>query len=93
MSGIKQEPPRVVDADIRRDYLERGCYYDLVHALYMRLPADMVNSKESKIVDAYTGGKAATGKELTVDVFRAANAAKFKQDNVSDLTFFSVASA
>ncbi|GJJ77035.1 DNA-dependent protein kinase catalytic subunit [Entomortierella parvispora] len=83
MGGIKQEPPRVLDADIRRDYLERGCYYDLVHVLYMRLPSDMVNSKESRIVDAYTGGKTATGKEMTVDVFRTANAAKFKQDSTS----------
>ena len=49
----------------------------------MRLPAEFVNSKESKIVDAFTGGKTATGKELTVDVFR--NAAKFKQDAVSFL--------
>jgi DNA-dependent protein kinase catalytic subunit len=48
----------------------------------MRLPAELVNTKESKIVDAFTGGKTVTGKELTVDVFRTANVAKFKQDTV-----------
>ncbi|KAF9205542.1 hypothetical protein BGZ49_003876 [Haplosporangium sp. Z 27] len=80
MGVIKQDPPRLTDVDIRRDFIERECCYDLIHVLYMRLQSDFVNSKESKIVDAFTNGKAVTGKELTVDVFRTANAAKFKQD-------------
>ncbi|KAF8937820.1 hypothetical protein BGZ58_002088 [Dissophora ornata] len=80
MGVVKQDPPRLTDADVRRDYIERQCSYDLIYVLYMRLPTEFVNSKESKIVDAFTGGKTATGKELTVDVFRTANAAKFKQD-------------
>ncbi|KAF9401271.1 hypothetical protein BGX21_002182 [Mortierella sp. AD011] len=80
MSVIKQDQPRLTDIDIQRDFIERECCYDLIHVLYMRLPSDLVNSKESKIVDAFTNGKTVTGKELTVDVFRTANAAKFKQD-------------
>ncbi|KAG0050163.1 hypothetical protein BGZ83_005055 [Gryganskiella cystojenkinii] len=83
MGGIQQDPPRVTDMEIRRDYLERGCYYDLVHVLYMRLPSDLVNSKDSKIVEAFTNGKAVSGKELTVAVFRTANVAKFKKDTNS----------
>ncbi|CAO3567705.1 unnamed protein product [Mortierella alpina] len=80
MGVVKQDPPRSTDVDIRRDYIERGCCYDLIHVLYMRLPSELVNTKDSKIVDAFAKGKAATGKELTVEVFRTANAAKFKQD-------------
>ncbi|KAF9116341.1 hypothetical protein BGX27_003334 [Mortierella sp. AM989] len=80
MGVIKQDQPRLNDVDLRRDFIERECCYDLIHVLYMRLPSEFVNSKESKIVDAFTNGKAVTGKELTVDVFRTANAAKFKQD-------------
>ncbi|KAF9955057.1 hypothetical protein BGZ72_004086 [Mortierella alpina] len=80
MGVVKQDPPRSTDVDIRRDYIERGCCYDLIHVLYMRLPSELVNTKESGIVDAFAKGKAATGKELTVEVFRTANAAKFKQD-------------
>ncbi|KAF9937669.1 hypothetical protein BGZ67_001000 [Mortierella alpina] len=80
MGVVKQDPPRSTDVDIRRDYIERGCCYDLIHVLYMRLPSELVNTKESRIVDAFAKGKAATGKELTVEVFRTANAAKFKQD-------------
>ncbi|KAG0024840.1 hypothetical protein BGZ80_003699 [Entomortierella chlamydospora] len=83
MSVIKQDQPRLTDIEIRRDFIERECCYDLIHVLYMRLPSDLVNSKESKIVDAFTNGKTVTGKELTVDVFRTANAAKFKQDTNS----------
>ncbi|KAF9360792.1 hypothetical protein BGX26_007743 [Mortierella sp. AD094] len=83
MSVIKQDLPRLTDIEIQRDFIERECCYDLIHVLYMRLPSDFVNSKESKIVDAFTNGKAVTGKELTVDVFRTANAAKFKQDTSS----------
>ncbi|KAG0254733.1 hypothetical protein BG011_005543 [Mortierella polycephala] len=83
MSVIKQDLPRLTDVDIRRDYIERECCYELIHVLYMRLPSEFVNTKESKIVDAFTKGKAATGKELTVDVFRTANAAKFKQETSS----------
>ncbi|KAF9986247.1 hypothetical protein BGZ75_002051 [Mortierella antarctica] len=82
MGVVKQDPPRSTDVDIRRDYIERGCCYDLIHVLYMRLPSELVNTKESRIVDAFAKGKAATGKELTVEVFRTANAAKFKQDAV-----------
>ncbi|KAF9952253.1 hypothetical protein BGZ65_005409, partial [Modicella reniformis] len=77
---IKQDQPRHTDVEIRRDFIERECCYDLIHVLYMRLPSDSVNSKDSKIVDAFMGGKSTNGKELTVDVFRTANAAKFKQD-------------
>jgi DNA-dependent protein kinase catalytic subunit len=51
--------------------------------MYMRLPPESVNTKESRIVDTFTKGKAVTGKELTVEVFKTANAAKFKQDSVS----------
>ncbi|KAG0205959.1 hypothetical protein BGX33_007637 [Mortierella sp. NVP41] len=80
---IKQDPPRLADVDLQRDYIERECCYDLVHVMYMRLPSESVNSKESRIVDTFTKGKAATGKELTVEVFRTANAAKFKQDSAS----------
>ncbi|KAF9439193.1 hypothetical protein BGZ76_009365 [Entomortierella beljakovae] len=81
MGVIKQDQPRLTDVDLKRDFIERECCYDLIHVLYMRLPSEYVNSKESKIVDAFTTGKAVTGKELTVDVFRTANAAKFKQDS------------
>ncbi|KAF9965129.1 hypothetical protein BGZ70_005357 [Mortierella alpina] len=80
MGVVKQDPPRSTDVDFRRDYIERGCCYGLIHVLYMRLPSELVNTKDSKIVDAFAKGKAATGKELTVEVFRTANAAKFKQD-------------
>ncbi|KAG0369575.1 hypothetical protein BGZ54_009551 [Gamsiella multidivaricata] len=83
MGVIKQEQPRLMDIDLRRDFIERECCYDLIHVLYMRLPAEFVNTKESKIVDAFTKGNMVTGKELTVDVFRTANAAKFKQDTNS----------
>ncbi|KAF9390467.1 hypothetical protein CPB97_009177 [Podila verticillata] len=78
---MKQDPPRTSDAEIRRDFIERECAYALIHILYMRLPADMVNTKESRIVEAFTKGKAVNGKELTVEVFKTANAAKFKQDS------------
>ncbi|KAI1315202.1 hypothetical protein EDD11_001140 [Mortierella claussenii] len=81
MGMVKQDQPRLTDVDIRRDFIERACCYDLVHVLYMRLPSELVNAKGSKIVDAFTGNNTVTGKELTVDVFRTANAAKFKQDN------------
>ncbi|KAF8935223.1 hypothetical protein BGZ52_000691 [Haplosporangium bisporale] len=80
---MKQDPPRTSDAEIRRDFIERECSYALIHILYMRLPADMVNTKESRIVEAFTKGKAVNGKELTVEVFKTANAAKFKQDSTS----------
>lgn len=79
---MKQDPSRTSDAEIRRDFIERECAYALIHILYMRLPADMVNTKESRIVEAFTKGKAANGKELTVEVFKTANTAKFKQDSV-----------
>lgn len=72
-----------MDVDLRRDFIERECCYDLVHVMYMRLLSEAVNTKESRIVDAFTKGKAVTGKELTVEVFKTANAAKFKQDSVS----------
>ncbi|KAF9909938.1 hypothetical protein EC991_007741 [Linnemannia zychae] len=80
---IKQDPPRLTDVDLRRDFIERECCYDLVYVMYMRLPSESVNTKESRIVDAFTKGKAVTGKELTVEVFKTANAAKFKQDSTS----------
>ncbi|KAF9135211.1 hypothetical protein BGW39_004143 [Mortierella sp. 14UC] len=80
---IKQDPPRLTDVDLRRDFIERECCYDLVHVMYMRLHSESVNTKESRIVDAFTKGKAVTGKELTVEVFKTANAAKFKQDSTS----------
>ncbi|KAG0357941.1 hypothetical protein BG005_002930 [Podila minutissima] len=80
---MKQDPSRTSDAEIRRDFIERECAYALIHILYMRLPADMVNTKESRIVEAFTKGKAANGKELTVEVFKTANTAKFKQDSTS----------
>ncbi|KAF9184663.1 hypothetical protein BGZ51_003206 [Haplosporangium sp. Z 767] len=83
MSVIKRDLPRPTDVDLRRDYIERECCYELIHVLYMRLSSEFVNTKESKIVDAFTKGKTATGKELTVDVFRTANAAKFKQETSS----------
>jgi len=51
--------------------------------MYMRLLSEAVNTKESRIVNAFTKGRAVTGKELTVEVFKTANAAKFKQDSVS----------
>ncbi|KAG0339299.1 hypothetical protein BG004_006877 [Podila humilis] len=76
---IKQETP-TSDANIRRDFIERECAYNLIHILYMRLSSDMVNTKESRIVSAFTKGKTANGKELTVEVFKTANTAKFKQD-------------
>ena len=79
---MKQDLPRTSDVEIRRDFIERECAYALIHILYMRLSADMVNTKESRIVEAFTKGKAANGKELTVEVFKTANAAKFKQDSV-----------
>ncbi|KAG0293742.1 hypothetical protein BGZ96_002384 [Linnemannia gamsii] len=80
---IKQEPPRLTDVDLRRDFIERECCYDLVHVMYMRLLSETVNTKESRIVYAFTKGKAVTGKELTVEVFKTANNAKFKQDSIS----------
>ncbi|KAF9155537.1 hypothetical protein BG015_009513 [Linnemannia schmuckeri] len=80
---IKQEPPRLTDVDLRRDFIERECCYDLVHVMYMRLLSEAVNTKESRIVDAFTKGKAVTGKELTVEIFKTANAAKFKQESTS----------
>ncbi|KAF9585083.1 hypothetical protein BGW38_003973, partial [Lunasporangiospora selenospora] len=83
MGVIKQDSPRPTDPEIRRDFVERECCYELIHVLYMRLPADLVNAKGSKIVDAFTNNKTATGKELTVEVFRTANAAKFKQDTTT----------
>ncbi|KAG0234361.1 hypothetical protein BGX31_004586 [Mortierella sp. GBA43] len=76
MTVIKQEQPRLTDIELRRDFIERECCYDLIHVLYMRLPSDMVNVKESKIVNAFTAGKSATGKELTVEVFKTAQAVK-----------------
>ncbi|KAG0303333.1 hypothetical protein BGZ98_006787, partial [Dissophora globulifera] len=79
MGVIKQDQPRLTDVDVRRDFIERQCCYDLIHVLYMRLPSEYVNTKDSKIVHAFTNGNAATGKELTIDVFKTANAAKHKQ--------------
>jgi len=83
MGIIKQEQPRPNEVELRRDFIERECCYDLLHVLYMRLPSDMVNTKEGRIVDAYTRGKSATGKELTLEIIKTAHAAKSKQDNVS----------
>ncbi|KAF9419367.1 hypothetical protein BGZ94_009435, partial [Podila epigama] len=68
MEVIKQDIPRGSDFEMRRDYIERECAYDLIHVLYMRLPSEMVNTKESKIVMAFTKGKVVTGKELTLEI-------------------------
>ncbi|KAF9360313.1 hypothetical protein BGX34_007846, partial [Mortierella sp. NVP85] len=81
MGVIKQEQPRPNEVELRRDFIERECCYDLLHVLYMRLPSDMVNTKEGRVVDAYTRGNSATGKELTLEIIKTAHAAKSKQDN------------
>ncbi|KAG0036957.1 hypothetical protein BGZ82_003406 [Podila clonocystis] len=61
-------------------HIESECAFALLSLLYVRLPADMVNTKDSDIVQAFTGGNVTCGEELTTAVINAARAACFKSD-------------
>ncbi|KAG0227795.1 hypothetical protein BGW42_002714 [Actinomortierella wolfii] len=82
MDIVRRTGPRpATEEEKRTDLQERICCYELLQALYRRLPVEMVHSSEAKIVQKFKGSTQSDGKELTLAIVKAAHADKLKQDS------------